>query len=311
MFQRYLIHPIFRLGACGLSTLLCTTPAMARPRPAKEVSACKTAFESAQERERSGHLREARELLLACTKATCAKALRQECRTLFTQLDAEDIPSVVPFVEDASGAPHIDVQVKMDGELLTSRLDGTPLPVDPGVHEFSFSTESGVFATEKIMIVQGEHNRRISASPHPADKGEQKEAPAPSATPPAPVETKAAPDAPAPEASPREAPPPVAAPEGRSGGANSALPLVLVGAGLAGAAAGASMVFLGNMNGSSPAANVAIGSSVGVGAAALVVATWVFVSPRTPREETPSRAAFVLDVQPTRSGAFASVSGAF
>jgi hypothetical protein len=310
MLRRYLIHPVSRIGACGLSTLLYATPAVARPHPAKDVGACKTAFESAQERERSGHLREARELLLTCTKATCAKALRLECRILFTQLDSEDIPSVVPIVEGDAGA-HIDVQVKMDGELLTSRLDGQPVPVDPGMHEFSFGTESGVFATEKIMIVQGEHNRRISVSLHPTDKGEPKEAPAPSTTLPSAVEPKAAPAAP--EAAPREAPPPVAAREGPSGGGNSALPFVLTGAALAGAAAGASMVFLGNRNGSSPAADVAIGSSVGVGVAALVVATWVFASPRAPRESTPSRAAYLLDVQPTRSGAgaFASVSGAF
>jgi hypothetical protein len=297
-----------------LCTTLCSTPAMGRPRPTKDPNPCMTAFQSAQEREQSGHLREARDLLLACTKATCAKALRQECRALFTQLDTEDIPSVVPFVEDA-GTPRVDVQVKMDGELLTSRLDGQPLLVDPGMHEFSFSTESGVFATEKIMIVQGEHNRRISASLHSADKGEQKEEQKEATAPPAPpashVETKPAPETPAPDKSRHETAPQVVEPEGPSAGASPALPWVLAGAGLAGVAAGASMVLVGNANGSSPAADAAIGSSVGVGVAALVVATWVFASPRPAGEKGATLAAYVLDVRPTPSGAFASVSGAF
>ena len=51
--------------------------------------------------------------------------------------------------------------------------------------------------------------------------------------------------------------------------------------------------------------------SAGVGVAALGVATWLFMrSPST--EQTPApQAAYVFDVHPTASGAFASVKGAF
>jgi hypothetical protein len=312
MFRMHLSHRSLWFGASWAAILLCSTPAKGAPHPPKGESACATAFASAQERERSGHLREARELLLTCAKATCSKVLRQACRTKFTQLDSDDIPTIVPFVADDAGAPRVDVQVRMDGELLTSRLDGQALPVDPGMHEFSFSTDSGVFETQKILIVQGQHNRQISVLLHSPDKGVQKEAVAAPVAQASPVETKAAPDRPASAApSPHQTEPEVPSPEGRSEGGKSALPYVLGGGGLAGVAAGASVVYLGKTDASSVAADVAIGVSVGVGVAALIVATWVFASPRSSEEKPPNRTAYVLDVQPTPSGAFASVSGAF
>jgi hypothetical protein len=37
------------------------------------------------------------------------------------------------------------------------------LPIDPGLHEFSFSTGDHVFANQKILILQGQRNRFITA----------------------------------------------------------------------------------------------------------------------------------------------------
>src|SRR5215471_8287315 len=58
----------------------------------------------------------------------------------------------------------------MDGEILTSNLDGQPLAVDPGTHEFTFSTEKGVVAKQTLTLERGQHNIPISAVLHPADK---------------------------------------------------------------------------------------------------------------------------------------------
>ena len=115
---------------------------------------CVDSFNTAKERRESGHLIEAREFLSKCARKTCTDFLQQECTTLYTQLEA-DVPTVVPVVTDDTGAPHALAEVRMDGELLTSKIDGHALQVDPGKHEFSFGTEAGVFATLKAMIVQG------------------------------------------------------------------------------------------------------------------------------------------------------------
>ena len=123
--------------------------------------ACTDAYTQAQEKAQTAHLREAKELLAKCAKVVCGSFLQKECGTLYTQLEA-DIPSIVPLVTDDAGQPMVLVEVKMDGELLTSRLDGHALPVDPGSHEFSFGTDAGVFATRKVNIMQGQRNRTIS-----------------------------------------------------------------------------------------------------------------------------------------------------
>src|SRR5256885_1949574 len=115
--------------------------------------------------------------------------MRQECIRRFAQL-GNDIPSVIPVVTDAAGSPRVDVQVTMDGELLTSRLDGRSLPVDPGVHEFTFSADGGVIATQKIMIVQGQRNQPLSVALRSTDKRGQKRALAASVSVPSPLDAK-------------------------------------------------------------------------------------------------------------------------
>lgn len=124
---------------------------------------CINAYTSAKEQQQAAHLREARESLLECAKPTCHKSLREWCALHYLQL-AEDLPSVVPVVLDASGTPSVDVQVKVDGKPFAARLEGSALPVDPGLHEFSFEKDGSVFATQKVMIVQGQRNRQLSVT---------------------------------------------------------------------------------------------------------------------------------------------------
>jgi hypothetical protein len=138
----------------------------------EEAVTCSSNYQSGLDREQSGHLIEASELFLACAKEACGTLL-QECGSKHIQLAAE-IPSIVPVVTDHRGQPNVDVEVKMDGEVLTSKLDGRALRIDPGAHEFAFSTTNGgVFATQKLMILQGQRNRLISAS-LPGPKRERK-----------------------------------------------------------------------------------------------------------------------------------------
>ena len=83
--------------------------------------------------------------------------------TRHARLDA-DIPSVVPFATDPSGEARTDVRVTIDGDSLVSRIDGRALRIDPGMHEFVFHSSDGVAVTEKVMILQGDRNRRIAVS---------------------------------------------------------------------------------------------------------------------------------------------------
>ena len=53
---------------------------------------------------------------------------------------------------------------QVDGERLTSSLDGHSFILNPGAHDFSFSKDGHIFATQSLMIVQGQRNRLIAAS---------------------------------------------------------------------------------------------------------------------------------------------------
>lgn len=153
--------------AVGLLVAFVPGKAAAKPRPSggKDQRVCETAYQGAKEHVQNAQLLKAKELLEKCVTEACDAYLRQACTTLYTQLD-RDVPSVVPLVTDDKGAPLALVEVRMDGALLTSKIDGLSVSIDPGKHEFSFSTDSGVFATRKVMILQGERNRTISVLLH-------------------------------------------------------------------------------------------------------------------------------------------------
>src|SRR5262245_42416296 len=166
MFRNRLINRTIQIAALGSAVTLCAAPGSSEPdKPEKTgkkgPSACKLAFNSAKDLEQSGHLLQARETYRLCAKATCSAFLKTECSTRYTQIGT-DIPSIVPIATDAAGVPRDDVQVTMDGSLLTSRLDGRAYNVDPGVHEFSFTAGGGVIATQKLTIVAGQRNQPIS-----------------------------------------------------------------------------------------------------------------------------------------------------
>jgi len=146
----------------GLSVILCSASAWAKGHVAarEESPGCAATYKKALERVQAARLREAQDLFASCARLMCGVALRQECAARRLQMQS-DIPSVVPLATDEAGEPRVLVEVRVDGELLTSRLDGHALPIDPGKHLFSFGTDDGVFETQRIVIAQGERNRAI------------------------------------------------------------------------------------------------------------------------------------------------------
>jgi len=321
------------------------TPAAA---PAKKENSCVAAFRTAQEHEQAGQLADARELWLKCAKATCGSFLKQECTTRYTQLDG-DIPSIVPLVTDEAGTPRVDVQVRIDDKLVASQLDGRALQCDPGMHEFTFSADGNVFSKQKIMILQGQRNRQISASLHAPGR----RAAVRSKTAIAEAE-KPAPEAPAAEvaASKVETETPPTKSEQKSDDAAEAkgddgaafnfaggapdpdeprgeshkLSYLLAGVGVAGLSAGALMIYWGRKDNDllstcspgCPPGNVShirhlylAGDIVaGVGVASLAASYLVYALTHS-KEEKATQEAYLFHVAPTSSGAVAGISGSF
>jgi hypothetical protein len=83
------------------------------------------------------------------------------------------MPTIVFAAIDAQGGDKSDVRVIVDGRKLLDRLDGRPLPLDPGAHTVRFEGVGVLTATREIAARVGEKNRMVSirlrAVPPPGD----------------------------------------------------------------------------------------------------------------------------------------------
>jgi hypothetical protein len=303
--------------------------------------ACVDAFDKAKEAANVDHLRAANEWFALCAEATCAGSLRKRCTAVHTKIAAM-LPSVVPVVNDPTGATGGAAEVRMDGEMLTTNLDGSAIVVDHGEHQFTFSKDGEIFATRKVSIQKSQRGQVVSATYQPKEPEPE---PAPVVT--RPVRRKAAVPAlvaeneTAPEAGAGEEPEPRVvrrAPAHRAteeAAADSSAPFsayALAGVGLLGVGGYVTL----NLKGS--AENDALkdlcspdcrpesvrkvrniyllaDASLALGLGALAASTYLFFrSPDSAEEQAKPRSRVSLSgasIAPTSSGAFATVGGTF
>jgi hypothetical protein len=311
---------------------LWVAPAQAAEGAKKPTASCVAATgasKAATEAERSGKLREARKDWQACIDSACG-SISQSCATHLTTLESW-MPSVVPVVNDASGDPKVDVEVEMDGEVLTTQLDGHGLPVEPGLHEFTFTADGKTLGTEKVLVAKGQRNRVIALSLRDEASERRRAAPPPAETK---TEGNADKGAATRNESSEETTPARSRvdldgpPEPVRSRTPSAWAWVFGGVGVAGLASGALLTYWGRHDNDQlsrcsplcPKSSVdhirtlyiASDITAGIGAASALASIWLFASALGSRGEAPHRdSAYTVDVHPTRSGGFASVSGHF
>ena len=324
MSRTHLIRTL-HLGFLG-ALLLHAPVAKSDPSRVKEQRSCVGAYEREQELERSAQLRLAREVVLTCARSACGSFLQRQCSTKYNQLESE-IPTVILLARDGDAESLIDVQVTVDGELLTSKLDGRPLPVDPGLHDFSFKIDNGAAVVQRALILQGQHDRAIAVSLRAPDKRSQRATdPRTTPAPPQPdtKTSKLASDA-SPEIAKTTSDTKVL--EDGSSGHSHVAPYVAGGLGLAGVGAFA-ILFSWAMSDNEKLLRcspdcaqasvdrvrnlyVAADVSLGAGIIGLGASTWMFLAADPPTRARPGPSAYVVDVKPSRSGIFATVSGSF
>jgi hypothetical protein len=325
-------------GAAMLA--LAASPALAQIAHPRDEQACLDVLKEAKAKEQGGELQAARVLLRQCAHNPCSAFVRQQCANRNAKLEM-DTPSVVLLVTDAAGGSRSDVQVKVDGEPFASTLDGRALPIDPGMHDFSFIADGHVFATQRILIVQGQRNRFITANiGRPGSRGAvaaddsavptsgEQVAKLPVARPRAKVADASAEKQPAAEPDATAESTAAESPSEAAPKHHRILPWVLTGVGAASLGAGAVLTVWGrkdnaNLSACSPNCSDATLShikrvyqaadiAIGVGVAALAAAYWSYAfSQGSAGESKSSETALRLDVAPTTSGGFATVSGRF
>lgn len=342
MLRSHLTSRAVQVSVLGAIVTLCSAPKTSRAEKPKGDMAsrvCATTYSTAMHIELAGHLREAKERYLACAKTACGVLVRHQCSARYTQLES-DIPSVVPLVTDEAGRERIDVQIMMDREILTNRVDGRALPVDPGPHEFSVIVGGAILARRKVVILQGERNRSISLALNQGERGNNAkgataeggpaakpvvETPAsdrPTAD--APVIDKVDPERKAGEKVALEA---ESAPVDKVSHGRSIAPYLFGGVALLGLGTWGALTYLSRKDNDELSAcapncsqdsvdhvrnlSVAADVSLGVGASALAASLILFVADPGSKEKPSGLASYRFDVRPAPSGGFASVSGAF
>ena len=144
--------------ARAYALVLCTSiaiPALADPTKRE----CIDANGQAQVELKAGHLRAAERALQSCAVRACPTQVRKDCAG---RLDAllPRIPTLVIEAKDPTGNDVTAVSVRVDGELLTERLDGTAIELDPGEHHFTFEANDASPVVRTIVIREGEVARR-------------------------------------------------------------------------------------------------------------------------------------------------------
>ena len=138
--------------------LLGATAPSARADDARQQ--CADSYEKAQYLQRDGKLTEARAQLLVCTREACPAFVRTECAKWLGDVDASQ-PTVIFAVRDADGRDLSDVRVEVDGVLLTEKVGGSALPVDPGEHTFRLTRSASSAPIEQRVIVRSTEKNRI------------------------------------------------------------------------------------------------------------------------------------------------------
>jgi hypothetical protein len=143
-----------------VASSLAGADARADPTPADQ---CIAAAEQSQPLRHDGKLTEAREKLLACSRAECPSFVRTDCTKWLADLEAA-LPSIVPSAVDGAGGDLTDVRVSIDGVEVVRQLDGRELDIDPGAHTLRFEHPGSAPIEQKIVVHEAQRRRVVSVT---------------------------------------------------------------------------------------------------------------------------------------------------
>lgn len=121
---------------------------------------CATSYETAQRERGKGAFLEATQAAQACSQIECNALIVQECIKLLEQFKAET-PTIVFSARNGRGDEIANVKVEIDGKVVSERIDGLPIALNPGLHTFRFQTEGEDPVEIKHTARVGDKNRLI------------------------------------------------------------------------------------------------------------------------------------------------------
>jgi hypothetical protein len=131
------------------------------PGPSGDVKVCLDASEQGQKLRDGGAYLRARQRFIACAAEQCPGEVRKTCVAWLEDLE-KLVPTVV-FAAAAHGHDVTDVRVSADGNVVAERIDGKPVPLDPGEHRLRFERAGEQAVEQPLVLRAGEKERLVSA----------------------------------------------------------------------------------------------------------------------------------------------------
>ena len=119
---------------------------------------CLDANTNAQSLRREGKLADARAMLAVCAESRCPGPVRDDCTRWLDDVERAQ-PTIQFVVKDGAGSDVGAVRVSVDGHVLAEKLDGVPLPADPGERVFTFEVAGKPPVTRAFLLREGEKQR--------------------------------------------------------------------------------------------------------------------------------------------------------
>ncbi len=125
-------------------------------------ASCGHSYEEAQQLRIDGKLLDARAKLLVCAQASCPAFIKTDCAKWLAEIEGS-LPNVLFTAKGPDGAELVDVEVRVDGNLATSRLTGRAIPIDPGEHRIVF-LHDGAKEEVRVVLHEGDPRRTVAVS---------------------------------------------------------------------------------------------------------------------------------------------------
>lgn len=172
-----------RRTALVLAVVLAAPSAFADTQLDKKT--CSESYEKAQVLQKDNKMTDARAQLLVCSQEACPGWIKTECVKWLADID-EHQPSIVIAARDAQGKDVLDASVEIDGSMISSKVDGTAVKVDPGPHTVKL-VHDGQTTEQQIVARVGEKNRTVeivlkgapTTEPPPVDHAPKRGSPIP------------------------------------------------------------------------------------------------------------------------------------
>ncbi len=127
-------------------------------RAAEPKEACIAASTDGQTFRAERRLLEARHKMLECAQPSCPEIVQAFCSRWLVEIE-DQLPSLVVHVVDPGGAELSDAQLTIDGN--RAKLDGRPVPTDPGTHQVFAETSTGERLSSEVSLAPGEKAKLV------------------------------------------------------------------------------------------------------------------------------------------------------